>query len=138
MNPLGAYQRQTTPAWTRIDMLLALFDGAVERTEQAIAAAGSADEIKKRRLRARARLAVLGLWSGVISDGSELATNLVNLYRFAANALAGDDVEQMRAALGVLQTLRQGFLGVRTEAVELEQSGAIPPVDAVCAVHALG
>ena len=38
MNPLHAYQERQTLGLTRIDMLLALIDGAIERLENAVAA----------------------------------------------------------------------------------------------------
>ena len=38
MNPYLAYKNSQNPAWTRIEMLLALYDGAIERLETAVAA----------------------------------------------------------------------------------------------------
>ena len=117
-------------------MLLSLFDTACDRTEEAAAAMTRADEELARRSRARARLVVLGLWSGV-DEGGE-GTNLVGLYQFVANALASGTLEQVRGSLEVLRTLREGFRGIRDEAIELERAGVIPPIDAICAIHALG
>ena len=36
MHQLTAYKRQVAIGWTRIDMLLALYDGAIERIEKAL------------------------------------------------------------------------------------------------------
>ncbi len=139
MSPRTLYERQASLAWTRIDLLLALFDAALERGEQALAAVATVaagDEAEAQRLRARARLAVLGLWAGVDRAGPS-AGNFVRLYEFADHAFTAGGPEQMRGALQVLRTLREGFVGIRAEAAELERCGAIPPADANCAVHAL-
>jgi len=137
MNPYTAYQRQSSPVWTRIDMLLALFDAAIERTEQLLDAMARQDGSSVLRMRARAQLVVLGLWSGVHEKGGEVSANLVSLYQFSAQALADGGAEQVRGALRVLRTLREGFDGVQAEAIDLERNGLIPPIDAVCAVRAL-
>ena len=137
MNPYARHQKQSSATSLRIDMLLSLFDAACERTEEATKAMMGSDNELARRLRARARLVVLGLWSGV-DDRSEQVVNLVGLYQFAANALASGTLEEVCGSLEVLRTLREGFQGIRDEAVELERSGAIPPIDAICAIHALG
>jgi hypothetical protein len=133
MSPHTLYERQASLAWTRIDLLLALFDAAIERGEQALAAG---DEAEARRLRARARLAILALWAGVDREGPS-AGNFIRLYEFADHAFTEGGPEQMRGALSALRTLREGFVGIRAEAAELERCGAIPPADATCAVHAL-
>ncbi len=137
MNPIVSYQQQPAPTWPRIDALLALFDAAIERTAQTLDALGGPDPIAAAILRTKARLLVLGLWSGVDIQRGELATNLVKLYEFAAYALAEGTEKEIRAALSVLQTIRDGYGGIRDEAVALENDGAIPPLDGVCAVHAL-
>src|SRR5262249_3410079 len=138
MSPLAAYRGQTTLSLTRIDALLGLFDAAVERTERALAAAAGGEETEARLWRAKAQLTVLGLWAGGSNGGSEMPANLVRLYQFAANSLSDGNAEQVRGALTVLRTLREGFQGVRPEAVELERAGVIPPLDADHAVHLLG
>ena len=118
-------------------MLLSLFDGACDRVADAAESMMGADEEVARRLRARARLVILGLWSGV-DDRSEESANFVGLYQFTANALASGTLEEVRGSLEVLRTLREGFRGIRDEAVDLERNGAIPPIDAICAIHVLG
>jgi flagellin-specific chaperone FliS len=137
MNPYAAYQRQSSPVCTRIDMLLALFDAAIDRTEQVLEAERSQDENSVKRLRTRAQLVIIGLWSGVCAEGGEVSANLGRLYQFTAQALGEGGPEAIRGALQVLRTLREGLEGIQGEAIELERNGTIPPIDAACAVRAL-
>ncbi len=138
MNPYARYQLQASSTEPRIDMLLSLFDAACDRTEAALDAMAGADQETARRLRVRARLVVLGLWSGVDNDRREKGVNLVGLYQFVTKSLAEGSLEEVRGSLEVLRTLREGFRGIREEAIQLERDGVIPPIDAICAIHAVG
>ena len=137
MNPYATYQRQFAPSWTRIDMLLALFDGGVERCEQALAALERQDQRAAKKFLVKARLIVMGLASGVIPDGDPLTTTLLRLYEYAQHALGQGSVEDVRGALNVLRNLREGYRKIRPEAVDLERRGLIPPINDAPAVRVL-
>ncbi len=137
MNPYATYQRQTTPTWTRIDMLLALFDGGIERCEQALAAMDRQDHRTAKNLLVKARLIVLGLASGVVADGDPVTTTFLQLYEYAQHALGQGSVEDVQGALKVLRILREGFQKIRAEAVELERRGVIPPINSTSTLQAL-
>src|SRR5438128_2711962 len=136
MNPYAAYRQQTSPGWTRVDSLLALFDRAIGRGEQALEALAGGNHETARRLLARAQLVVGGLAAGVAPDG-ELASQFTGLYTFAMQRLAVGEPQTVQEAIGVLRTLREGFEGVRGEAIEWERNGIIPPLDDTRAIHAL-
>src|ERR1035441_7489929 len=102
MNPYARYRQQAAPTQTRIDSLLALFDAACDRTEQAVRAMEGSDEGLARTARVRARLVVLGLWAGVDRGRGGAADQIASLYRYAANALAGGTVADVRGALNAL------------------------------------
>ncbi len=137
MNPYTKNQQQTVPSWTRIDMLLALFDGGVERCEQALAALERQDHAAAKKLLIKARLIVMGLASGVIADGDPVTTTILQLYEYALHSLAQGGIEDVRGTLNVLRILREGFQKVRPEAVELERSGVIPPINTTSTLQAL-
>lgn len=137
MNPYATYQRQTTPTWTRIDMLLALFDGGIERCEQALAAIQRQDRRTAKNLMVKARLIVLGLASGVVTDGDPVTTTFLQLYEYAQHALGQGSVEDVQGALKVLRILREGFQKIRAEAVDLERRGVIPPINSTSTLQAL-
>lgn len=137
MNPYATYQQQTAPSWTRIDMLLALFDGGVERCEQALAALERQDQRTAKKLLVKARLIVLGLASGVVADGDPVSTTFLQLYEYAQHALEQGTVADVRGALNVLRILREGFQKIRSEAVDMERRGLIPPINTTSTLRAL-
>jgi flagellar secretion chaperone FliS len=137
MNPYAKYIQQPSPCWTRIDMLLALFDGAVERCEQVVAALERQDGEAAQPLLNKARLIVCGLVSGVVADGDPVTTNILRLYEYVLHSLGQGGIEEVRGALTVLRTLREGFQEARPEAVALERNGVIPPIDSLSTVRAL-
>jgi flagellin-specific chaperone FliS len=137
MNPYSKYQQQTTPSWTRIDMLLALYDGAAKRCEEALVALENGDEATANKRLVKARLIVMGLASGVIADGDPVTTNILRLYEFCLYELEKRSEQDVRAALNVLQILREGFQKIRSEAVDLERRGAIPPINSLTTLQTM-
>lgn len=137
MNPYAKYVQPSSPCWTRVDMLLALFDGAIERGEQVVAALERQDRQTAQPLLNKLRMIVCGLASGVVADGDPVTTNILRLYEYVLHALEQGGIEDVRGALTVLRTLREGFQQVRPEAVALERGGVIPPLDAVSTVRVL-
>jgi flagellar protein FliS len=131
MNPHLAYrqtQRQTA-AGTRIDLLLALFDKAIDKLTQARAELPSPRAVP---LISRAQLIVLALAGGVRPEVDEqMGTNMLRLYEFVARRLAAGKAADVDDALKVLGTLRDGFRAVRDDAVRLERSGELPALDEV-------
>ena len=129
MNPYLAYQNNQNSAWTRIDMLLALFDSAIGRLEAASTALRANDAAKAGPLLERSMAIVAELSAGLDFRYGELAVNLLRLYEYAVHCIASRTVEKVEGALGVLRELREGMLGIRDEAVRLEREGLIPPAN---------
>jgi flagellar secretion chaperone FliS len=128
MNPYRAYQENQNPAWTRIDMVLALYDGAIGRLEAAAAALRLNDAAKAGPLLERSLAIVAELSAGLDFRHGEIPVNLLRLYEFAVHCISLRTVEKVEDALRVLCELREGMLGIRDEAVQLERDGLIPPV----------
>lgn len=126
MNPHLIYQRQQDLGWTRADMLLALYEGAIQRCEHALEAAQAGQVAQAERILPQARLIVLGLSSGVSPSQPEMSANLQRLFEFVLYSLHGVSVDRIEGAVRVLRTLRDGFDEVRSEAVRLERMGEIP------------
>lgn len=128
-----AYQkyRQDEPTgWTRIDLLLALYDKALERLDRAEAALGAGDPATAVPQLAKTQLIVTELASGVrVEVNPEANTNMLRLYEFVAVELAKATAVAIGNARKVLRTLREGFEAVRAEANELERTGRLPSAD---------
>ncbi len=130
MDPHFTYREQNTPRWTRVDMLLTLFDGALERLEPAHAALERGDREAALPLLARGQVLVAELATGINPAYGELAINLLRLYEFATHSLNQATADRVEGALRILRTLRQGFEAIRDEAVDLERRHEIPPAGA--------
>ncbi|VTT97932.1 hypothetical protein, partial : : FliS [Gemmataceae bacterium] len=138
MNPYLAYKKpEPTADWTRIDLLLALYDKALDRLDGADAALRAGDTAGATGALIKVQLILNALASGVDVDvAPERGTNTLRLYEYAANELRTPRAEGITNARNVLRTLRQGFEAVRAEANELERKGVIPPAEQAHLVRA--
>jgi flagellar secretion chaperone FliS len=130
MNPLLKYKQQQVPSWTRIDMLLALYDGAIDRMEKGIAAIKRNEPRSAKPFLFRSVLIVNELANGLDFKYGELPLNHLRLYEFVTRSLDSMELDKVEAALGVMRVLREGLRGIQAEATELERSGQIPPIGA--------
>jgi flagellin-specific chaperone FliS len=126
MNAFRAYQ-QRNPGWTRADMLLALYQGAIERLDNASSALarGATDEVTP--LLAKAQLIVLELAAGVDPSVAPAGSNVPRLCEFVLHSIRSGTPEAIASAVRILRILKDGFESIRDEANTLERSGAIPP-----------
>jgi flagellin-specific chaperone FliS len=139
MNPLKAYKQQEAGVYSRIDMLLALYDGAITRLERAVGLlrGGKPDEAKP--LLARVQMIVMEMAAGINMDvGDSNSPNLLRLYEFVVHSIAEGGLENLEGSLEVLRTLQEGFVAIRPEAVQLERSGQLPCLDAPRTIAAMG
>lgn len=131
---MTAYRAYTTqpaaPAYTRIDLLLALYDGALDRLDKAAAAVGAGDPATAAGHASRVQLMVSELAGGVKPEvNPELAANYLRLYEFVADRLRTPTAASIADARKVLLTLRDGFEAVRAEANDLERGGHLASAD---------
>ncbi len=120
-------ENQSSCEWTRIDMLLVLFDGTLEHVEQAIVTAdGNQEQSLHHRIRATSLVSVLR--SGLDLQFGELPDRLNRLYEFVQEGLIRGDLNMMRSGHKVLTEVREGFRGIRSKAIEMEQAGEIEPL----------
>lgn len=121
---------EPTSGWTRIDLLLALYNKAVERLDAALLALGQGDTTAAVSQMSKTQLIVTELASGVRVDvNPEANTNMLRLYEYVAHELTKPEPLHIGNARKVLVTLREGFEAVRAEANELERSGQLPKAD---------
>jgi flagellin-specific chaperone FliS len=118
--------------------LLALYDGAIERLEQAVDALASDRSSAAAPALLRAQRIVVELLGGVNRGYGELAQNLERLYIFVLLAIGSRSAADVAGALRVMRTLRDEHLEIRAEAAELERSGKIPGVEAIRGLRAIG
>lgn len=128
MHGAQAYRRQTTPIWTRIDAILALYAKAFEDLDKAEALLGGPDASAAVPLLIHAQNIVASFATGLdVQSGDKGAVDLLKLYEYVTHQLSRTSVEGVREARKILATLREGFEGAQEQARQLERTGALPP-----------
>ncbi len=127
MSPHHTYRRHDEYAGlSRIDLLLALYDGALARLGKAEMALTNGDVPVATPYMAKAQVIVSELAAGVrVEVDEEMGTNMLRLYEFVVNELRTPRLANVKTAVKILTTMREGFEGIREEANRLEQSGEL-------------
>ena len=127
MNPYQNYSIETTVnGWTRIDMLLALYDRAISTVRSAQRASQSNDSQGLANQMIEANKYILALHSGLDTEGDEVAANIARLLNFVMLRLEEQNFEE---AIHFLEKLHATFDQVRDQAADLEKAGKIPPLN---------
>jgi flagellar biosynthetic protein FliS len=132
---MNAYTKFTRPAdplagLSRIDLLLALYDGALARLDKAAMALSNGDVPVATPYLAKAQLIVAELAAGVrVEVNEEVGANMLRLYEYVVNELRTPRPANVANAKKVLTTLREGFEAIREEANRLEREGQLVAAD---------
>ncbi len=137
MNPRDVYQQRRAAEWSRVDMLLALYNASIDRVQRALEAHRNHDALSMKRETLHAERMVVELLSGLDLNHGEIAEHLQSLFLFVLKQLAEGSQQELESARTILTSLRDGFAAIRDEAVELERSGVIPPAESVQTIEAI-
>lgn len=130
MNPYLTNRTPPAAPMARIDLLLALYDGALERLAKAQTCLRANDKGSAFPLINRVQLIVSELAAGVRLDvDEEMGTNYLRLYEFVVHRLKELRLPNVADAIKLLTTMREGFAAVRDEAVAMERRGDLPTAD---------
>ena len=136
---MNAYARYSPvdqyASMSRIDLLLALFDGALARLTKAEMALTNGDVPVATPYMCKAQLIVSEMAAGVrVKVDEEMGTNMLRLYEYVVNELRTPRLANVRNAKKILTALREGFDGIREEANRLERAGELVSVGQMPAV----
>lgn len=131
MTPYRRYhQADPSAQWTRMDALLALYDGTLARLDKAAQALTNGDIPVATPYLSKAQILVSQLAAGVRLDVEpEMGTNMLRLYEYVVNELKTPRLANVRNAVKILTTLREGFEAVRAEADRMERAGELASAD---------
>lgn len=129
MAPYQAYRKQRETVPTRIDLILTLYDRALELLKTAEAALARGEIAATSGALGQVQLIVSGLAAGSTEQPEGLAHNFLRLYEFVASRLTEPTTENIQAARRVLEPLREAFESIRGEALRLEREGQLPPLE---------
>lgn len=132
MSPYEKYRSQITTSWTRIDMLLALYDGAIRCLDRGIAGSGSSPGGAREPVPAtgvlEAQNLILALLEGLDDSVGEPAPSIRRLLLFCLDRVQTRSPSSWSEAREILNTLRDGFRQIADEARTLELQGQLPPL----------
>jgi flagellin-specific chaperone FliS len=111
--------------WTRIDMLLALYERCIDSVQAAKVAQQNENDSSMRVFILEAQKTILALHSGLKTDEDEVAQNIARLLNFILLRIEEQEFDE---ANRFLEQLHGSFLQIREAAVELEAKGVIPPI----------
>ena len=127
MKRLDAYSKPAAP-WTRIEMLLAAFDGIISRLEQARTLMDADENLKAQPLLLRSQQIVLALYEGIDLRYGQIPENMQKLYLFILNCIGMGPTLDLPTALNILGRIRQGLDTIRDSASQMERRGELSPV----------
>lgn len=126
MHPYQAYRRHSQFAWTRVDMLLTIYDAAIATLDSGIQVLQEQDLKMDPAIQLRASQLLLLLLDGIDVESSDVAARIRDLCLFCVSQIGSPTAASWTSARDVLCTLREGFQAIREEAIHLESAGVIP------------
>jgi len=124
---LDAYT-QSPPPMTRIELLLAAFDGIVSRLEQARNLVEQNERNRAEPLLLRSQRIILELYSGIDLRFGQIPENMQKLYLYVLGCIGMGPELDLSAAIDVLQNIRGGLENIRDKATQMERSGELSPM----------
>ena len=127
MKRLDAYA-QPAVQWTRIEMLLAAFDGTISRLETAHSLIEQGELVEAQPYLFTSQRLVLALYEGIDVRYGEIPANMQKLYLFVLGCIGVGEKLDLPAAIKVLKIIQGGLLDIKDTANAMERRGQIPPV----------
>lgn len=130
MKRLDLYAQHSQPAapWTRIEMLLAAYEGITSRLERARILLDQDETIQAQPLLLRSQQLILALYEGIDLRYGQIPENMQKLYLFVLTCIGMGPKLDLPAALEILYRIRQGLESIRGSASEMERRGELSPV----------
>lgn len=123
----NAYKATKSTAWTRIEMLLALYAKAIEHVEAAQRALNDGQAAPHVLHRTRAATLIVAIRSGIDAQ-ADSQFKIDQLCEYMQRAVGIGDEKHLASTLKILKELHEAFDGIRDQAVQLERDGKIPPL----------
>lgn len=125
--PNNPYRLETQfGGWTRIDMLLAIYDKAIVATKAIEVAEKEGDQSTAISRLIEAQKCILAIHGGLKPDEYDIAYNIARLLNFVLLQL---EEKKYGNAVKFLEKMRGMFSQIYDEAVKLESAGQIPSLE---------
>ena len=131
MNPYLKYKTTQSLAWTRIDMLLLIYDQAVTALTEGARLLEQNRHAEMPPVSLKAMRSLLMIADGLNLNHGELPAQVMRLVVFSLDQIKTQSPEAWRSAGAVMSKLREGFQEIQDQARKDEYEGRIPALDAV-------
>ncbi len=131
MNPQLKYRQASTFSWTRIDMLLMVYEKAVQSVQEGVLLLqeGRSDELAVSQM--KVQRALMTIADGLNPQVDDTPAQIAQLCLFVLEQTSTRSLDAWQSSLEVMQTLHEGFVQIQDQAREAEYSGKIPALDVV-------
>lgn len=132
MHSISKYKQAASYSWTRIDMLLTIYDKVVMELQTGLKQIESGQLENLPLTRVSISRAILMIIDGLDLEAGVVPVQVKRICLFALEQTSGNCATSWRSALSVIQTIREGFVEIQEEARTAEYNGTIPALDVVC------
>lgn len=130
MNPHLKYQSSSSLSWTRIDMLLVVYDKVIQSLQEGLRALAGNRPEELQLSRMGVQRSVLTIVDGLNLEVGDTPVQILRLCLFVLEQTRTNSAEAWRSSLQVMQTVQQGFEAIQQTAREAEYRGELPALDA--------
>ena len=129
MNPHMQYMSSQARSWTRIDMLLHIYDHAIATVRNGASVLASGSSIDNQGLRGDASRKVMLIMEGLDLNSGEVSQNIMRICSFVLEVICENDSESWERAANILELLRGAFESIQDAAREAEVTGVVPALN---------
>ena len=127
MKRIDAYA-QPAANWTRIEMLLAAFEGTISRLNVAQSLIEQGETMRAQPLLLTSQRLGLALYEGIDVRYGEIPVNMQKLYLFVLGCIGIGAELDLPAALKVLKIIQSGLQDIKVTANAMERRGELSSV----------
>ena len=125
----NAYRQSRNTSLTRVDTLIKLYQKTITTIENAQQAIESNDIGAAENHKILAYRCLIALLDGIKPEHDEVSANTHRICLYAINQVWEGSVNNFANAAKVLSPIRNAFVAIRDDAVQMELSGEIPALN---------
>ncbi len=131
MNPYQKYKQISSRSWTRVDMLLVVYDQVVTALNDGVRLLREDRTTELPAVRLRAMRTLLAIADGLDLKQGDVPNQVLRLVEYSLEQIKSQSADAWLSAAEVINKLRAGFQEIQEQARKDEYEGRIPALDVV-------
>ena len=131
MNPYQKYKQISSRSWTRVDMLLVVYDQVVSALNDGVRLLREDRTTELPAVRLRAMRTLLAIADGLDLNQGDVPNQVLRLVEYSMEQIKSQSADAWLSAAEVINKLREGFQEIQEQARKDEYEGRIPALDVV-------